>query len=139
MLEDKLLEVYNSVVRSAVEYCSVVYDSLIPVSLSNKLESLQRRALRIIYGWNIDIDDIMNIKCIEDLSTRRKSAVLNFALKNELKERFGKRWFTETKPSDRPRRNGLTEKYIVPFCKTERSKANPIHAMTLALNKHYSQ
>ena len=46
----RLLEIYNTVLRSAVEYCSTVYHSLIPQTLSNKLEGIQRQALRIIYG-----------------------------------------------------------------------------------------
>ena len=80
--EDKLLEIYNSVLRSAIEYCAVIYHSMIPGTLANKLESIQRQALRIIFGWNCNIDEIMVIKCIDTLETRRNSAVLKFALKN---------------------------------------------------------
>ena len=136
--EEKLLEVYNSVIRSAVEYCAVIYHSMIPASLSNKLEGIQRQALHIIYGWDVEITDVMKIKNIETLEERRKKAVLNFALKNESKERFGKRWFTEVNDS-RQRRTHNYIKYRVPFCKTERMKSNPIVHMTRVLNEHYSK
>ena len=135
--EVKLLEMYNTVLRSAVESCSVVYHSMIPKALANKLESIQRQALRIIYGWNSDIDEVMSIKSIESLEERRMKAVLNFALKNERKERYGKRWLRETTVTDRPVRN--REKYIIPFCRTERMKANPLVLMTHLLNEHYSK
>ena len=75
----KLLELYNSVLRSAVEYCSVVYHSMIPTALADKLESVQRKALRIIYGWDSNIDDIIAAKNIESLASRREKSVLNFA------------------------------------------------------------
>ena len=117
----------------------MVETGMIPVSLSNKLESVQRQALRIIYGWNNDIDEIMAAKNIETLHERRKSAVKNFALKNEYKERYGKKWFRETPISERPRRQGTYNKYVVPFCRTERMRANPIVNMTVILNEHYSE
>ena len=109
---------------------------MIPSSLANKLESIQRQALRIIYGWNCDIDEVMAVKNIETLASRREAAILNFALKNEHKERYGKRWFREARREDRPRREQV--KYAVPFCRTERMKANPISNMTRVLNQHYS-
>ena len=53
--KSRLLEVYNVMIRSAVEYCSVVYHTMIPVYLADKLEAIQRQALRIFFGWNEDI------------------------------------------------------------------------------------
>ena len=82
--ENRLLGVYNSAIRSTVEYCSVVYHSMIPGYLADELEAIQRRALRIFYGWNIDVRTLMEVKGIEELRTRRESAVLRFALKMNL-------------------------------------------------------
>ena len=114
----------------------MVYHSLIPAALGAKLESIQRQALRIICGCNSDIDNVMTAKNIETLNERREKAVLRFALKNENKERYGKRWLKEALAGDRPRRD--PKKYIVPCCRTERMKSNPITVITKALNKHYS-
>ena len=50
-----LLKVYNTIILPSVEYCSEIYDSLIPQYMSDKLESVQRHALKIIYGWNLSL------------------------------------------------------------------------------------
>ena len=97
-----LLDLYYSMVRSAVEYSSVVYHSMMTKTLSASLERVQRHALRIIYGWDQDIRTVMEVKGIQTLEERREEAVLNFAIKNEEKERYGKRWF---KPNNYMQRN----------------------------------
>ena len=103
---------------------------MIPSYLSDKLESLQRRALKIIYGWHANIDDIMEIKGIETLAERREQAVTNFALKNEHVSKYGKKWFKETVQTERGVRQTTRDKYIVPYCRTDRMKANPVVNMT---------
>ena len=104
--QSKLLEIYNSVIRSAIEYCANVYHSMITKNLSEKLESMQRQALRIIYGWDANIEQVMAARGIETLFERREKSLLNFALKNEHKERYGKRWFKETTVGTRTVREG---------------------------------
>ena len=63
---------------------------MIPGYLTAKLESVQRQALKIIYGWNRDIDEIMAIKNIETLEERREKALLNFALKMSTSRNMGR-------------------------------------------------
>ena len=137
--QDKLLEVYNSVLRSAVEYCSTVYHSMIPASLSDKLERIQRQALRIIYGWDVDVGVLMEVKGIETLEERRERAVLSFALKNEDKERYGRRWFRRTEENGHDLRETTRKKYKMPVCRTSRMRNNPVTYMTERLNEHYSK
>ena len=97
-----------------------------------------RQALKIIYGWEEDIGRIMEIKNIETLVERREKNVLNFALKNEDKERFGRRWFCKSLETQRGVREGTRSKYRMPICRTERMKNNPVIYMTKKLNEHYS-
>ena len=137
--EQKLLELYFAMIRSAVEYSSIVYHSMIPNHLSEKLERIQRQALRIIYGWNTDIATLMEVKNISTLEERRKKALLNFALKNEHTEKYGKRWFKPAQQSTRDIRNSTKEKYSIPFCRTDRLRNNPVTQMTLLLNEHYKE
>ena len=47
--KSSLMKLYCSWVRPVLEYCSVCYDNL-SIGESNRLESLQRRALLIITG-----------------------------------------------------------------------------------------
>ena len=135
--QDALLAIYNCVLRSAVEYCSAVYHSMIPGILAEKLEKIQRQALKIIYGWDEDIGRIMEVKGIETLEERREKKVLSFALKNEEKERFGKKWFKKSLETHREVREGTRSKYRMPLCRTERMKNNPVTYMTKILNEHY--
>ena len=132
--ETRMLEVYNSVLRSAVEYCAVVYHTMIPRQLADRLEQLQRRALKIIYGWNTDITTLMAAKNIETLEARREAALLKFAIKNEGVEKYGKRWFQKNEELEVNLRPGTRNMYKELRCRTERMKNNPIVRMTRMLN-----
>ena len=136
--EERLLGVYYSAIRSTVEYCSVVYHSMIPGYLSAELESIQRRALRIIYGWDTDVGTLMEVKGIEELGQRREKAVLRFALKNEHVEKYGGRWFLKKKERTvgASTRGANLAKYELPFCRNERKKSNPVFYMATKLNEH---
>ena len=79
----------------------------------------------------------MEIKGIERLEERREKAVLTFALKNEDKERYGKRWFRLSGETEREVRDGTRRKYRIPHCRTERLQNNPVMYMTKRLNEHY--
>ena len=135
----KLLELYYSMVRSAVEYSSVIYHSMIPQTLVDRLEQIQRQALHIIYGWDIDIPTLIEAKGISTLEERREKAILSFALKNEHKEKFGKRWFKPAPQTNMQIRSTTREKYKLPFCRTDRLANNPIIYMTRVLNKYYQE
>ena len=137
MNENNLLSIYFTMLRSAVEYCSTIYHSMIPASLSEKLEKIQRHALRIIFGWNVNIEELMVAKGIETLNERREKAVVNFALKNEDRERYGKIWFKKNEGGERSVRETTRRKYIEQKCRTERMRGNPITYMTRKLNEHH--
>ena len=128
---------YRTVIRPAVEYSSIVYHMLISRELAGKLESVQRQALRIIFGYSADIQDIMERWDIELLEDRRRAAVLRFAVKNEKNPRYGGRWFKEARHEEREVRTTTRNKYIEPRCRTDRLKNNPINYMTKLLNEHY--
>ena len=135
MTPDKLLAVYKSVIRPTADYCSVVYNSLIPKYISDSLEAAQRHALRIIYGRDADINQIMENKDIETLLKRREKKSLEFAIKAASSERFGKRWFVKN-TAERPARDTTRKKYIEKFTRSERGRNNPILHMTRLLNEH---
>ena len=46
-----IVRIYKSVLLPVIEYPSIVYHSLLNGHLKNKIESIQRRALKIIFGW----------------------------------------------------------------------------------------
>ena len=109
----------------------------ISTELAGKLESIQRQALRIIFGYNVNIQYIIEQWDVELLEERRKAAVLRFAIKNEKNPRYGGKWFREASYEDREVRATTRNKYIEPRCRTDRLMNNPITYMTKLLNEHY--
>ena len=136
MKQQDLLKIYESVLRPS-EYSSIIYGPLIPEYISQKLESVQRQAHHIIFGYDVDCQRPVDEGTIETLSSRREAAMLKFALKASNSERFGKQWFRETPILDRAVRTTTRNKYIEPLCRTERGKNNPLVVMTRMLNEHH--
>ena len=54
MARRRLLHVYKQILRPCMEYCSTVYNSMIPLYMSDKLETIQKQAIKIIYGYISD-------------------------------------------------------------------------------------
>ena len=80
-LED-LVEIYILYIRSALEYCSVVWHSTLTEQQSNRIENVQKVCLKVILGSNyIDYQSAMNICGLETLHSRREHRCLQFGLK----------------------------------------------------------
>ena len=89
----ELLKVYFTVIRAAVEYASVVYHSLIPKYLSDRLERIQNQAMKIIFGNSVDYDRLVEEGIIQTLESRRDAACIDFANKAVANPSFGDKWF----------------------------------------------
>ena len=133
MKEKELLRIYETVIRPGTEYCSIVYHSLIPKYLSDRLESVQRQAWKIIFGWNTDLDTLISIGRVETLESRRVANCLKFAMNNKDTERFD-HWFPRA-PNNRTVRETTRRIYHERPCRTERTKRNPIQFMIRLLNE----
>ena len=72
----QLVQVYCSIVRSVLEYAFPVWAAL-PKYLDDAIESVQKRALRIVLT-NCHYDDAIIQSGITTLSQRRKEACTNF-------------------------------------------------------------
>ena len=137
MTQGDLLQVYCSVLRPSAEYSSIIYNSLIPEYVSEKLEAVQRQAMKIIYGWDLDYDELLANNVITTLKCRREEASLKFAIKAANSPRFGSKWFTEN-PVERTARSTTRKHYVEERCRTERGRNNPLQYMTRMLNEHLS-
>ena len=47
----KLRNIYCSIIRSVMEYSSVTFGPMMPKYEKNRLENIQKKCLRIIYGY----------------------------------------------------------------------------------------
>ena len=52
--QSELVKIYSAMLRPLLEYCAPLFHPMITSELSEMLESLQKRALRIIFGFNKD-------------------------------------------------------------------------------------
>ena len=134
-----LLGVFNQVIRPSVEFSSIIYHPLIPKYLANRLESVQRQAMKIIFGWAIDYNNLIETGVIQSLEQRRIENALKFAIKAANSSRFGNKWFHKTPETDITVRPSTRKKYVERFYRTERGKSNPLNFLTKLLNEHESK
>ena len=71
-----LVLVYCSIVRSIVEYASPVW-AAIPLYLDELIESVQRKALKIIFGW-VNYTEALVLAGLESFTDRRVGACKRF-------------------------------------------------------------
>ena len=64
---DILFKVYACYIRSILEYCSPVYHLLLNGGQSEQLERLHRHAIRVCYGYETHVEEIMRAGSIETL------------------------------------------------------------------------
>ena len=110
-----MLKVFNTVVRSTLEYAVPTYHPMLTGELSDEIESIQKRACKLIFGWSSQYDELISIGTIETLATRRERLMLNFAKKAASDARF-KHWFPERDYSELNLRN--QSKYVESFART---------------------
>ena len=131
--EGDLALVYKSVVRPVLDFASPTYHSLLTVTQNIQLEALQKRASKIIYGYDSSYNRIVAEGRLELLEERRKHLCVNFARKATTNKAFCDRWFpVKQMPSHNIR---YPEKYLEERTKTERMRRNPLNYMRHELNK----
>ena len=105
---------------------------MLTAELRDRIESIQKRACRIIFGWDCNYHDLLSEGKIESLSERRKKLTLNFARKSEQNERF-KSWFPRRNYNGVELRNEMT--FEEQYARTDRLKNSPLYFMRREMNK----
>ena len=90
--KNELAQVYKSTLRSIVEFCSPVYSSMLTAGQEKRLEDIQAKATRIIFGPEKSREERLKEADLEPLSQRRKNRCAKFAKKCIDLERYG-HWF----------------------------------------------
>ena len=127
---DKIRDVYCSVLRSVMEFSSVVYHSLIPRYLSNLLESIQKRTLRAIYGYNKSYTELLAESGIKSLADRREEAIQKFA-ERTLPNPVYASWFNQNENRQSQRH---AKPYEEKFARTNRLYNSPLFTIRRNLN-----
>ena len=130
-----ITKVYCSVIRSTIEYASVVYGCLLTSEQLTDIERLQATSLGIIWGWNRPYKELLQLAGLETLEKRRIKAFEKFSLKAVASERFRERWFP-LRPADM---HGIRNRrpYLEVILKHERLLKSPIYKMRKVLNDIY--
>lgn len=90
-----LYKLYCCYVRSAIEYCSAVYHSLLNHGQEQQLEGLQRHALQVCFGFVTEVEEVVESHTIQTLNKRRIRRCDKFLRKVSTYARFGPRWLPE--------------------------------------------
>ena len=126
---------YQSVIRSVLEYSSVVFHSQLTKYLSNLIESVQKKVLRTIYGYDLDYQSLLEKSGLNTLHNRREEALTKFALKTLKNPKYSNRWFP-TRNIQRVNRE--TKPYLEEHAAGSRLYNSPIFEMRRRLNNSTS-
>ena len=89
----QLYRLYCCYLRTVIEYCSVVYHSLLSAGQREDLERIHRHAIQICYGHDIPVAEIMQAEMIETLEARRTRRCDGFIRKAVANPTFASRRF----------------------------------------------
>ena len=126
-----MLEVFCVMLRPILEYCCSVYHPLLTCEMSEKIEGMQKLALRIIFGFDKSYTEILIENNMTTMEERRKKMFCNYANKLVKSERFTK-WFPENNCSVNLRGK---KKYKEVHANTNRLYNSPVFAMRRLLNE----
>ena len=128
----ELFDLYSIFVRPVIEFCGIIYHSLLTSGQTADLERLQRQVVKLAFGWDISYSEACDKYDIETLEQRRKNSVDKFVIKTTNSERFAENWYplriTEG-PEIRDRRV-----YYETFAKTKRYYNSPLAYMRRRAN-----
>ena len=128
--QQELLQVYQSIILPAHDYCSNVYTSALTKKQESELERMQAIALKGIFGYEYSYRELLASTGLTTLKDRRNERLEKFAIK-ATRGRFC-HWFPL---NDQGRNTRHTKKYKETFARTERLKNSPIFTMRRKLNE----
>ena len=133
--KEKLKEVYVSIMRSVLEYSSNVYHSQLNRHLTDLLERMPKRVLRLIYGYEKLYVDLLQKSQLGSLEQRREKNLVKFAQKTLINPKYEPRWFPER---ELIRRNRNTTPYIEETATGSRLYKSPVYTMRRILNGNHT-
>ena len=126
-----LLKIFNTCIRPCLEYVAPVFHPMLTKEMSNEIENIQKRACKIIFGWNSSYSRLVQDGVVQTLEERRENLTVNFAKKSEASDRF-KKWFPDRQYNVNVRNPQRLEES---FARTERMRNSPLYYMRRALNR----
>ena len=134
--EEVLLEVFKVTLRPILEYCAPIYGPMLTNEQIQTIERQQKRALKIIYGFNLHYEDILAIKGLSTQEERRNLASQKFAQKLLITPRFQYLFPENVYPEEMAELRNK-KKYKEFQAKTDRLYKSPLYTMRRYLNDIY--
>ena len=133
-----LKKIYILQIRSKLEQSAVVWHSSLTQKCKNRLERVQKSALRLILGDQYSsYKNALEVLNLQSLDARRESLCLSFAKKCLQVEKF-KSMFPKKHQVHMMKKRG-SEKFVMRSCFTERHKKSAIPYMQRLLNRVESE
>ena len=130
--DEELCRVYRTCLLPVLDYCCVVYHSLLTDEQDQRIERLQSSALRCIFGYEVAYSRMRELASVTTLRQRRIDFCDRFAAKCLGSRRFAQ-WFPlRAGRGGRPTRAG--EKYVEDYARCNRLRDTPIFFMRRRLN-----
>ena len=134
--EGVLVRVYCSMLRPIIEYSGNVIHSMMTETETEMLEKCQRKCLKIIFGFKLTYDELLEKSGLETLRARRKNLFEKFCIKASNNERFRRKWLPEQNYEDGAPSLRERKKYIEFWARTERLYKSPVYEMRRFLNEN---
>ena len=129
----RLLKVYTAYIRPLLEYCSPVFHAGLTAIQAKQIESVQKRALKIIAGFDNSYQDLLKRFSIESLVDHRQEMCLRLG-KQMLRNPAHRGMLPPTRQSISGRcTRGMDT--LQPFCCSARLRRSTIPHMTSLLNE----
>ena len=127
--QKELVTVYKSVIRPTLDYCSVVYHSMLTDLQDQTIERLQSQALKSIFGFGVSYSDMREMAGVPTLRARRIELVDKFIGKARCNPKYD-RWF----PKRTGRQGRNREEYLEITARTDRLNNTPLFFFRRRLN-----
>ena len=131
--EDQLVKVYTTYIRPLLEYCTPVFHAGITASQAKQIESVQKRALKIIADFQHSYQDLLQRFEMDSLADRRQKMSLRQA--RQLLKNAAHREMLPPTRADVSGRNTRNMDMLQPFCCSARLRKSAIPYMTSLLNE----
>ena len=129
--QSKAALIYTTVVRPVIEYAVPVYHPMLSECQAKELEKLQRRMMKIIFGYKISYKKAMEMANLPTLAHRRQEITKKFATKLAASGNFD-RWLPTHHPYQYELRNVL--RYEEETAHTNWLYRSPIYTYRRMLN-----
>ncbi|XP_078594556.1 uncharacterized protein LOC144872371 [Branchiostoma floridae x Branchiostoma japonicum] len=130
---EDLVTVYVCYIRPVTEYAAPVWHPGLTNTQTQRIEKVQRRAVRIILGSDIAYSEACTLLRLPSLHERRSSLTLNFA-KSLLSSELYRHFLPDMRGNISSRSTRSSTKLNLQRCRTERYRNSAIPHMTRLLN-----